>query len=56
LETTTTFKSRKVELRNQAYGPDVEDPLFVLCGCEQGYVPFYEEYPTEVAAGNWPKG
>ncbi len=56
LETTTTFKSRKVELRNQAYGPDVGDPLFVLRGREQGYVPIYGEYPTEVAAGIWPKG
>ena len=54
LETTSTFKSRKVELRKQAYGADVEDPLYVLRGREQGYVEFYEEYPSEVAAGKVP--
>ena len=54
LETTTTFKSRKVELRNQAYGPGVCDPLYVLAGRKEGYVPFYEGYPAEVAAGKRP--
>ncbi|WP_254848329.1 long-chain-acyl-CoA synthetase FadD6 [Mycobacterium sp. SP-6446] len=54
LEQTTTFKSRKVELREQAYGPDVDDPLFVLAGRDEGYVPFYDEYPDEVAAGKRP--
>ncbi len=56
LETTSTFKSRKVELRQQAYGPDVSDPLFVLCGREEGYVPFTDDYPAEVAAGRRPRG
>ncbi len=56
LETTSTFKSRKVELRQQAYGPDVSDPLYVLRGREEGYVPFYDDYPGEVAAGRRPKG
>ena len=56
LETTSTFKSRKVDLRKQAYGSDVEDPLYVLKGREEGYVPFYAEYPEEVAAGKRPKG
>jgi fatty-acyl-CoA synthase len=56
LETTTTFKSRKVELRQQAYGPDVSDPLYVLRGREEGYVPFYGDYPAEVAAGRCPRG
>jgi fatty-acyl-CoA synthase len=56
LETTSTFKSRKVELRNQAYGSDVTDPLYVLCGRDDGYVPFYDEYPAEVAAGRRPRG
>ena len=36
LETTSTFKSRKVELRNEAYGPDVSDPLYVLAGRADG--------------------
>jgi fatty-acyl-CoA synthase len=56
MEHTSTFKSRKVELRDQAYGPDVEDPLYVLAGRDEGYVPFYSEYPEEVAAGQRPKG
>lgn len=55
LETTTTFKSRKVELRNQAYGPDVGDPLYVLGGRDEGYLPFYQGYPAEVAAGRRPR-
>ena len=36
LEHTTTFKSRKVELREHAYGPDVKDPLYVLAGRDDG--------------------
>ena len=55
LETTSTFKSRKVDLRKQAYSSDVEDPLYVLKGREEGYVPFYDEYPEEVAAGKLPR-
>ncbi|OBH45638.1 long-chain-acyl-CoA synthetase FadD6 [Mycobacterium mantenii] len=54
IEQTTTFKSRKVELRDQAYGPDVEDPLYVLAGRDEGYVPYYDEYPAEVADGKRP--
>ncbi len=56
LETTSTFKSRKVDLRNQAFGPDVGDPLYVLAGRREGYLPFYDGYPGEVAAGERPKG
>ncbi|MEB3981232.1 long-chain-acyl-CoA synthetase FadD6 [Mycobacterium sp. 663a-19] len=56
LQHTTTFKSRKVELREQAYGPDVDDPLYVLAGRDEGYVPYYDEYPDEVAAGKRPQG
>ncbi|MGH3723944.1 MAG: long-chain-acyl-CoA synthetase FadD6 [Mycobacterium sp.] len=56
LEHTTTFKSRKVELRNEAYGEAVSDPMYVLAGRGEGYVPFYAEYPAEVAAGQRPKG
>lgn len=54
IEQTTTFKSRKVELREQAYGSDVADPLYVLAGRDEGYVPFYDEYPDEVAEGKRP--
>jgi fatty-acyl-CoA synthase len=56
IEQTTTFKSRKVELREQAYGPDVKDPLYVLAGRDEGYVPFYDDYPDEVSAGKRPQG
>ncbi|WP_156688880.1 long-chain-acyl-CoA synthetase FadD6 [Mycobacterium sp. Marseille-P9652] len=56
LAQTTTFKSRKVELRDEAYSPDVTDPLYVLAGRDEGYVPFYDEYPDEVAAGKRPRG
>ena len=56
MEHTTTFKSRKVDLREQAYGADIEDPLYVLAGRDEGYVPFYDEYPDEVASGKRPHG
>ncbi|WP_166905849.1 long-chain-acyl-CoA synthetase FadD6 [Mycobacterium sp. DL440] len=52
---TSTFKSQKVDLRKQGYGADVKDPLYVLAGREEGYVPFYPEYPDEVTAGKRPK-
>jgi fatty-acyl-CoA synthase len=56
LEHTTTFKSRKVELRDEAYGADVQDPLYVLAGRDDGYVPYYDDYPEEVAEGKRPQG
>ena len=56
MEHTTTFKSRKVDLRDEAYDPDIEDPLYVLAGRDEGYVPFYDAYPDEVAAGKRPQG
>ncbi|MDF3338430.1 long-chain-acyl-CoA synthetase FadD6 [Mycolicibacterium septicum] len=52
---TSTFKSQKVDLRKQGYGSDIKDPLYVLAGREEGYVPFYPEYPDEVTAGQRPK-
>jgi fatty-acyl-CoA synthase len=56
LEHTTTFKSRKVELREHAYGSVVKDPMYVLAGRDEGYVPYYPEYPDAVATGNRPQG
>jgi fatty-acyl-CoA synthase len=53
---TTTFKSRKVELRDEGYGPEVKDPLYVLAGRDEGYVPYYDEYLEEVAVGERPQG
>ena len=52
---TSTFKSQKVELRKQGYGEDVKDPLYVLAGKSEGYVPFYPEYVDEVVDGKRPK-
>jgi fatty-acyl-CoA synthase len=55
LEYTSTFKSKKVDLREQGYGPDVDDPIYVLSGCDEGYVEFYDSYPDEVRSGKRPK-
>jgi hypothetical protein len=55
LEQTSTFKSKKGDLRKQGYGPDVDDPLYALKGREEGHAPYYDEYPDEVAAGARPK-
>ena len=56
LEATSTFKSRKVDLRDEAYGEHVDDPLFVLGGRREGYIPYHDAYPAQVAAGEAPKG
>ncbi|PXX68823.1 fatty-acyl-CoA synthase [Nocardia tenerifensis] len=56
LEQTSTFKSRKVELRKQGYAADGDGALYVLAARSDGYVPFYDDYPAEVAAGRVPKG
>jgi fatty-acyl-CoA synthase len=55
LETTSTFKSKKVDLRKQGYSRDVEGLLYVLKSRKEGYVPFYDEYPDEVKEGNLPR-
>ena len=62
---TSTFKSQKVDLRKEGYGGstgegdeddvEIDDPIYVLSGREEGYVEFYDEYPDEVAAGKKPK-
>jgi fatty-acyl-CoA synthase len=56
LEQTSTFKSMKGDLREQGYGSDLPDPLYVLKSRDEGYVPYYDEYPDEVAAGSRPAG
>ena len=56
LEKTATYKSKKVDLRKQGFSADVEDPIYVLKGRGEGYVPFYDEYPQEVRDGKRPKG
>jgi fatty-acyl-CoA synthase len=52
---TSTFKSQKVDLRKDGYDGDFEDPVYVLSGRDEGYVPFYEEYLDEVKDGKKPK-
>ncbi|WP_132991832.1 long-chain-acyl-CoA synthetase [Gordonia zhaorongruii] len=55
IEVTSTFKNRKVELREQGFSDVGDDELWVLRGREGGYVPFYEEYPADVAAAKAPR-
>jgi len=62
---TSTFKSQKVDLRKEGYGGnsgegdeeanDIEDPIYVLSGPDEGYVEFYDDYLTEVKDGKKPK-
>ncbi|HYZ69611.1 MAG TPA: long-chain-acyl-CoA synthetase, partial [Mycobacterium sp.] len=52
---TSTFKSQKVDLRKEGYSSDVEDPIYVLAGRDEGYVPFYDEFPAEVKDGKRPE-
>ncbi|KAA0022588.1 long-chain-acyl-CoA synthetase [Antrihabitans cavernicola] len=56
LEQTSTFKSRKVELRKLGYSNDAEGTLYVLAGKSAGYVDAYETYADDVAGGSVPKG
>ncbi len=62
---TSTFKSQKVDLRKEGYGgnsgegdeeaDEIEDPIYVLSGRDEGYVEFYDDYLTEVKDGKKPK-
>ena len=42
-------------LRRRREAEKIEDPLYVLAGRDEGYVPFYDEYPEEVADGKRPE-
>ncbi|MGV0717464.1 long-chain-acyl-CoA synthetase FadD6 [Mycolicibacterium sp. XJ662] len=58
LSYTSTFKAQKVDLRKEGYGGgehQVDDPIYVLAGRDEGYIEFYDEYPDEVKAGKRPK-
>ncbi|MEV6767140.1 long-chain-acyl-CoA synthetase [Nocardia sp. NPDC051030] len=55
LEQTSTFKSRKVELRNQGFTEDSDSTLYVLAGKSDGYIPAYPDYADDVAAAKAPR-
>ncbi|MDY6807556.1 MAG: long-chain-acyl-CoA synthetase [Actinomycetota bacterium] len=55
-EQTSTFKNRKVELRDEGYSDTGDDPLYVLAGRDKGYVEFYADYPDDVANAKAPTG
>ena len=54
LEHTSTFKSRKVDLRNEGFSKVGDDPLYVLDGRSGGYRPAYDGYAEAVARGELP--
>ncbi|OZG30375.1 long-chain-acyl-CoA synthetase [Williamsia sp. 1138] len=56
LEQTSTFKNRKVELRDEGFDDVGDDKLYVLKGSADGYVEFYDDYPQDVAAAKVPRG
>ncbi|NUS43473.1 MAG: hypothetical protein HOQ24_07285 [Mycobacteriaceae bacterium] len=51
---TSTFKNRKVELRDAGYDPGSAGELHVLAGREAGYIPAYPGYAADVARGKAP--
>ncbi|MDV7999714.1 long-chain-acyl-CoA synthetase [Rhodococcus sp. IEGM 1408] len=52
LEHTSTYKSRKTELREQAFDTSkFDEPLYVLSK-EKGYIPFYDGAENDVVAGS----
>ncbi|AZG48756.1 long-chain-acyl-CoA synthetase [Gordonia insulae] len=55
-EQTSTFKNRKVELRDEGYAKTGDDAVYVLAGRDKGYVDFYADYPDDVANAKAPKG
>ena len=51
LETTSTFKSRKTELRDQGFDTAAfDEPLYVLTSA-RGYAPYYDGAEDDVVAG-----
>ena len=51
LETTSTFKSLKTELREQAFDTSAfDDPVYVLSK-KNGYVPFYDGAERDIVSG-----
>ncbi|WP_072809911.1 long-chain-acyl-CoA synthetase [Rhodococcus zopfii] len=54
LEHTSTFKSRKVDLRDEGFSKTGDDPLYVLEGRSGGYRRAYDGYTEAVARGELP--
>jgi fatty-acyl-CoA synthase len=55
-EQTSTFKNRKVELRDEGYTNAGDDAVYVLAGRDKGFVDYYDDYPADVANAKAPKG
>ncbi|MGJ0120542.1 long-chain-acyl-CoA synthetase [Williamsia sp. MIQD14] len=55
LEQTSTFKTMKVELRDQGYSEVGDDPLYVLAGKSDGYVEYYDGYVDDVSGAKAPR-
>lgn len=55
IEVTSTFKNRKVELRDAGFTDTGDDEVWVLAGRADGYVPFYDGYVADVAAAKAPR-
>ncbi len=56
VEATSTFKNRKVELRDEAFTDVGGDPLYVLLGRADGFVAYYDGYAADVAGARAPRG
>ena len=56
VEATSTFKNRKVDLRDEAFPEIGNDPLYVLRGRAEGFVAAYDGYVADVAAAQAPRG
>ncbi len=52
---TSTFKSQKTALRTEGYADAGGDEVLVLAGRADGYVPFHDDYPADVAAARAPR-
>ncbi|MDQ2852286.1 MAG: long-chain-acyl-CoA synthetase [Actinomycetota bacterium] len=53
LEVTSTFKSRKVQLRTESFDGAGPDEVWVLSVAK--YVPYNDDYPADVASGKAPR-
>lgn len=54
MDTTGTFKQRKVDLAEDGFGPEVQDPLFIWDGRARSYVELDAAARNAVNSGDWP--